>query len=820
MQLRRTLVLVAALVVLYRNRRSPGGLLAYLLFLALPKAIASKIVSYTPAKKLLGSSASIKAVELLDVPTAAFINTLRWFVGEAPLEELRGAMATSSIIQVILARLDGVKVIAHSSSNGGNGRGPVNGHWIVEKSEQVPFAAGDSSQHQVLLYFHGGGYNVNSSQSFSDHHALLIKAFNSKAAAAKSDKRLIIFSLDYPLSPENPFPAPLNSAVDTVRWLSDVLKISNIAIGGDSAGANLAIALLNKVHSDPSLKAYTNVISSSVLFSPWVDVTGTILPEGYESNDYLTGQLGRQWGLRYAGAVSARDPRISPLFLKPEDLAVAPSGTFVVYGTCEFLGTAIVRFIEMLKAKGTKNLVIHAGEGMPHDFNLVLLPLYGSQGRSKALKAINDTASFLFTRLEENFKYPNILVEGAIKSFENAYDPVTNAGGVINLGTAENKISGDLMVDKLNQPDFFKVVPTSLLYGNFRGSHALRSQIADLFNRKLKTFEAITADNIAVANGAGSIICMLSQVIADPGDVILIPSPVYGAFFWDLRSVGRVESVFVPGPASIPTLEDIERAYQKCKSEGKNVRGLLITNPGNPTGQVVPRGTVKAWLRWAAEKKIHSLVDEVYAFSVWAQPGDEGYEEFESVLSMDDLPDRKSTHVIWSFSKDFAMSGMRSGAIITFNKDVLKGFGDLAYFHGIPNVVDEALTRLLSDKPFIDSFITENNRRLREHFARIELKLKSKNIPFLKPNAGIFAWLNLSQWTRHIPDSEAVDGSKNMALFRKLLEAKVYVTPAEAFFSKEDGWFRIIHTSPWEYLDVAFSRLFDTLDEIEAQQRK
>ncbi|KAI8848285.1 pyridoxal phosphate-dependent transferase [Chytridium lagenaria] len=416
-------------------------------------------------------------------------------------------------------------------------------------------------------------------------------------------------------------------------------------------------------------------------------------------------------------------------------------------------------------------------------------------------------------RAADNLRHKNILAVGAIRCGQNAFDVHANTGGVINLGTAENKITGDLLVEKLNQPGAFKVKPTTLLYGSFKGSRELRNELDPVV--------PLVEDHIAIANGAGSVLCMLSQAIADPGDVILIPSPVYGAFFWDFRSVGRVESVFVPGPASVPSLEDLTAAYDKCTREGKKVRGLVITNPGNPTGQVLPIPTVKAWLKWAAERGIHSIVDEVYVFSIWAKPEDDGYEEFESVLHMDDLPDRALTHVVWSFSKDFAMSGMRCAALITYNEEVMRGFTDLAYFHGVPNVVDEAIARLLQDKLFVDHFLATNNDRLRSHFALVANELTKRNIPFLRPNAGIFVWLNLSQWTSRLeegsidPDS-GEKKSRNMVLFEKLLDNNVYITPSEAFFaSEQQGWFRIIFTSGWDILDIAFARIFNVLDQIQ-----
>jgi acetyl esterase len=86
----------------------------------------------------------------------------------------------------------------------------------------------------ALLYFHGGGFTIGSIQT---HDNLC------RSLAAKSG--VMVLSLDYRLAPEHPFPAAPDDALDTLRWvIANAAKLgidgSRIALGGDSAGANLA----------------------------------------------------------------------------------------------------------------------------------------------------------------------------------------------------------------------------------------------------------------------------------------------------------------------------------------------------------------------------------------------------------------------------------------------------------------------------------------------------------------------------------------------------------------------------------------------------
>ncbi|KAI8848286.1 Alpha/Beta hydrolase protein [Chytridium lagenaria] len=402
----RTLLILAALLVLFRNRRSSGGLVAYFLGIALPKTALAKLIQtyvlpaihHLQPKKEIASNVSTSALHVLDIPTAAFVNALQWLIGKAPPASIRGQMEVVTLIQTVLGKVvEGIKSYHVETSTGAGSRGTVEGHWIVQDASDVPFSSNDTVNKQVLLYFHGGGYDNSNSQTFINHHATLIKTFNEKAKLNGSSKRLVIFSVEYPLAPEHTYPAALHSAIDAVRWLVNNIGVSSLAIGGDSAGANLAIYLLKALHDDPAYKSYFSTISASLLISPWVDLTATVSKKGFESNDFFTSSLSRVWGRAFAGSLSMADARVSPCFLKAEELVSASEGTLVIYGGSERLAPAIETFLETLKESNPKNLVIHKGIAMPHDFNLILLSLHGTIGRTRALAAINESATFLLS---------------------------------------------------------------------------------------------------------------------------------------------------------------------------------------------------------------------------------------------------------------------------------------------------------------------------------------------------------------------------------------------------------------------------------------
>ena len=115
----------------------------------------------------------------------------------------------------------------------------------------VPMGAG---RHPVAIYLHGGGWAFGSPTSFR------------KLGMQFAEAGYLTFVLDYRLAPEHPFPAALEDAIFAIRWATDNARRWNgdgqrIAIGGDSAGANLAVSAL--ISSAPEL---SSPVQAAILF--------------------------------------------------------------------------------------------------------------------------------------------------------------------------------------------------------------------------------------------------------------------------------------------------------------------------------------------------------------------------------------------------------------------------------------------------------------------------------------------------------------------------------------------------------------------------
>jgi len=202
--------------------------------------------------------------------------------------------------------------------------GGVPGEWSI---------APGSDASRVLLFFHGGGY---CSGSIVSHRRMVSEA--GRAA------RMRTLALRYRLAPEHPYPAAQEDAMAAWRYLrAQGIAPRDIAVGGDSAGGNLTVCLINRLRV-----AGEEQPACAWLASPWTDLTmsGASLASKETIDPLIHKAYLEELASAYAGAADRRDPRISPLFA---DLTGFPP-TLIQVGSAETLLDDATRFARALGA--------------------------------------------------------------------------------------------------------------------------------------------------------------------------------------------------------------------------------------------------------------------------------------------------------------------------------------------------------------------------------------------------------------------------------------------------------------------------------------
>jgi acetyl esterase len=205
-----------------------------------------------------------------------------------------------------------------------------------------------------LVFFHGGGFVVGSIES---HDGAC------RALASRAD--MVVVSVDYRLAPEHKSPAGLEDAIAATRWvLANTASLgvdpTAVAVGGDSAGGNLAAGVSIATRDDELRPAF------QLLVYPATDATLSFPSHKHFGTGFFLPEQQIKWFLsNYLPEPEfARDPRASPFFAP--DVSRTPPALVVTAGF-DPLRDEGNAYAEKLRAAGVDVQHVCA-EGMMHGF--------------------------------------------------------------------------------------------------------------------------------------------------------------------------------------------------------------------------------------------------------------------------------------------------------------------------------------------------------------------------------------------------------------------------------------------------------------------
>jgi acetyl esterase len=223
-----------------------------------------------------------------------------------------------------------------------------------------------SGPHPVVIYLHGGGWSLGSPVSFRE--------LGMQFAAAG----YLTINLDYRLAPEHPFPAALEDTAFAIEWAAAYARRWNgdgrqIAIGGDSSGANLAVGAL--VSIAPELRA---LVRAALLFYGVYDLRATA------ARTQAFPGLQQQLKSYLSGREDLfDDPRASPL--KAVAPGLLPPCFIIGAGTDTWCLPDSLTLAQALSA-AESSYELHVMEGMPHGF----MQMSALDGRRAAMRLMRE----------------------------------------------------------------------------------------------------------------------------------------------------------------------------------------------------------------------------------------------------------------------------------------------------------------------------------------------------------------------------------------------------------------------------------------------
>lgn len=317
-------------------------------------------------------------------------------------------------------------------------------------------------------------------------------------------------------------------------------------------------------------------------------------------------------------------------------------------------------------------------------------------------------------------------------------------------------------------------------YGYSQGINELRDAIAEYLNSKIGT--DLDRDNICLTPGGKVAIYLILRLLNKRRIGLL--EPIWGLY----HSFSGVIGLQVKNIRSefenrwIPTDEELEKF--------RDVDIISLVNPSNPTGTVLPKETIDKIVEIADESGGYIVADELYFDLIY------GKKKFTSFLEYS----YDNAVSIFSFSKNFAMTGFRVGYIASTNKDFINEFAQYMrmVIGGVPPFIQFAALEALKN---ID--IIERNRRFyQEQTMYLMNELKKMGFEMVEPEAGIYLF------------PKVPGGLGGIEFVEKLLTiGGVAVSPGTGFGNYPD-FVRFTTALKRERLEEAVKRIRYTLDNI------
>jgi aspartate/methionine/tyrosine aminotransferase len=354
---------------------------------------------------------------------------------------------------------------------------------------------------------------------------------------------------------------------------------------------------------------------------------------------------------------------------------------------------------------------------------------------------------------------------------------------------------------EVGEPDFATAAPIveaahraldagATRYTQALGIPALRERIAQYYADAAGV--RVSPERVVVTSGASGGLLLLSALLLDPGDELLLTDPGYPCNEVFVRLVNGVPVPLPVGPEHgfQISLEQVEAAW------GPGTRGLLVASPANPTGALLPASLLAALAECLRARHGWLILDEIYQGLTFHAATDRELGYRSGLAIVDDQ------FVLNSFSKYFGMTGWRLGWLVV-PEETVEPLARLAQnlFISPPSLSQHAALAAFEAPAMA---IHEERRQAyagrRDRLAE-GLEALGFRVP-LRPDGAFYLYVDIG-WT----------GMDAVSFCRRLLEEyHLATTPGIDFGSHNaDRYVRFAFTTAESGIELALERLADAL---------
>eukprot|EP00823_Brevimastigomonas_motovehiculus_P003226 TRINITY_DN194_c1_g1_i1.p1 TRINITY_DN194_c1_g1~~TRINITY_DN194_c1_g1_i1.p1 ORF type:complete len:494 (-),score=140.12 TRINITY_DN194_c1_g1_i1:1424-2905(-) len=356
-------------------------------------------------------------------------------------------------------------------------------------------------------------------------------------------------------------------------------------------------------------------------------------------------------------------------------------------------------------------------------------------------------------------------------------------------------------------------------YSNSVGVKIVRDEVAEFISKR-DGYPA-DADDIFLTDGASVAVKNVMQcLIRNRQDGILIPIPQYPLYSATLTLLGGQQCGYYLDEQKGwgLTSQELSRALADAKKKKIHVRGLVVINPGNPTGQCMNEAQMKEVVEFCHKERIVLMADEVYQTNIY---GSIPFTSFKKVVkSMGDQYKDFELVSYHSVSKGFVGEcGQRGGymEVCNFDPEVKMQLYKLASVCLCSNLLGQVMVGLQTNPPksgdeSYELYVKERDTTL-ESLKRRALKLAQvmNSTPNVKCNSvdgAMYAFPQIILPQKFIEEAKQKGKPADAYYCMQLLEKTGIVTVPGTGFGQREGTFHLRTTilPPEHQMDAVLQR--------------
>merc|ERR1712137_37791 len=356
-------------------------------------------------------------------------------------------------------------------------------------------------------------------------------------------------------------------------------------------------------------------------------------------------------------------------------------------------------------------------------------------------------------------------------------------------------------------------------YCHSQGAEIVRKEVADFIGAR----DGYAADPslIYMTNGASSgVDSLLKLMIRDPNDGIMIPIPQYPLYS---ASIPMYNGSAIPYYLEEEnewglSVSELEQSFKTAKDKGILPRGLVVINPGNPTGQVLSKDNMESIAKFCSDNDVVLMADEVYQDNIYN--GDQ-FTSFRKVVHDMKLENKIQMVSFHSISKGFlGECGKRGGyyELLGFDDATRAIIYKLASISLCSNVTGQVMMGLSVNPPksgdaSFPEYESQKNTILdslrRRAVKLVEMLNTLEGVSCNSANRAMYAFPQITIPEKAVKEAQKQKRAPDMLYCLELLnETGICVVPGSGFGQRDGTYhFRTTFLPKEENMDEVNSRL-------------